>query len=496
MKSLNSTTSSNQILLLLVVVVCLALTASWGIRQLTPQLDDPEMNTAVGQAPATSVDPQPSHEESTEPVREDPTLATNPAKTPATQSTLKPTVVLPRQPLMINPEKLETECRLFVERLLKRLPLDPHALNLAAMYYSQSYQTAKADELWGKIIELKAEDPIVFHNWATNAIHQGDSERAIEILDLAEEKGMRDPQLDYQRAIALSNLGRDEEVEQLLKPLVDSKQMTAALWLQLGLSQIKLDNHAAARDSLMEAQKQGISNKPLLNGLITSSVRLRDREAAQRYRTELEALEEKITEFGQDQFQTRSASRIRTFSLGILGEGIEVYRLAGNLDDAEHTALRLLAIDPNQLEVCELLHRIYSDRDELSNQLVVLERMSELRPGYLLDYLRMAKTASQMGDHQRAEALLKLTISLGPEDATSWIAMAEYLMEQKLYHRAVWYIECALERDPNPQGQALLERAQQMKAAESSTTTSVPRSQPEQFPTVRALPVGQEPNRE
>lgn len=303
---------------------------------------------------------------------------------------------------------------------------------------------------------------------------------------------MRDPQLDYQRAIALSNLGRDEEVEQLLKPLIDAQQMTAALWLQLGLSQIKLDNHAAARESLLEARKQGISNKPLLNGLITSSVRLREREAAQGYQKELESLEEKITEFGQDQFQTRSESRIRTFSLGILGEGIEVYRLAGKLNDAEHTALRVLAIEPNQLEVCDLLHRIYTDRDELANQFAMLERMTELRPGYLLDYLRMAKTASEMGDQSRAEALLKLTISLGPEDAMSWIAMAEYLMEQKLYDRAVWYIEGALERAPSPEGQALLARALQMKAATgASTTTSPPRVEREPlFPTVRAQPMG------
>ena len=520
MKSSYSSTSSNHIFILLIVVIVAGLVASWGIRYYTPQVD-------VLAAPIALVQREHANEEvASEEIASEAngSTAANPVGrsaagySPAADSSLagsagapngagagkipQPTVLLPRQALVVTPEKLEAECELFIKRLLEQLPEDPHALNLGAMYYSQALQTAQADKLWVKILALKAEDPVVFHNWSTNAIHQGDSERALEILKLAEDRGMRDPQLEYQKAIALGNLGRDEEVLQLLAPRVATQQMSGSLWLQLGLSQIKLGKHAEARDALLEAKKQGISNKPLLNGLITASVRLGDREGAQGYRTELESMEEKITEFGEEQYQTRTTARIRTFSLGILGEGIEVYRLAGRLDDAEHTALRVLAIDPNQLEVYELLNRIYIDRNELANQLAVLERMSELQPGYLLNYLLMAKAAAMMGDHARAESLIKLTISLGPEDPTSWIAMAEYLMEQKRPQQAVWYIQRAQEIGPSPQGAALLELA--MKQAEGAPqgeaqaagsaqppVSAADRERP--FPTVRAMPVGRDP---
>ncbi len=436
-------TSGVQLIGLLLAVACFGLVASWAINRWSKDSKSAELAK--------------SGEQTSEATREQ--LDVETAKPSLNTVGMQPSVVLPRQSFAISGDQLESECGRFVERLLKTLPNDSVALNLAALYFARTQQTNKADGLWTKILAMSPKDLGLYFNWSANAIQKGQSERALEILDEAVRNGVKDPQLIYQRAVSLSNLGRDEEVETLLAPLVTSAEMDGTHWLQLGLSQSKLEKYEVARGSLLKARELGINNTSLLNGLVNCSARLKDRQAAEAYRSELLSIKEDVTEFGQKQYEARSESRIRALSLGILGEGIEVYRLAGRLVDAEHAALRVLAIEPNSLDICNLLVEIYIDKKEAHNQYAVLERLTELQPGYLLNYLLMAKAASIAGNHAQAEGLIKLTIASAPEDATSWSAMAEFLIERRRSAEAVWYIEQAIVRAPSRDAYWLLANA-------------------------------------
>jgi tetratricopeptide (TPR) repeat protein len=464
-----------QVVALLLVVVGGGLAASLGIRALMVETTSGQ-TAAAKSAEVPAETPQVKSEQVTVPPQPTP---------PVTAS-----VILPRVPLAIAPDKLDKECERFVERLVQKLPDDTLALNLAAMYYSQTQQTTRADELWKKCVKAAPKDPLIYHNWSTNAIHRGDSQQALQILDEAQKVGAEDVQLLYQRCIALSNLGRDEEVEAVLASNLANSKMNGSLWLQLGLSQLKLGKHKPASESLQKAKEDGILNKPLLNGLISCSARMKDREAAEKYRKELESLEEKVTDFGQTEFEARSEARVKTFSIGILGEAIEVYRRAGLLDDAEQTSLRVLLLNPDLAEVYELLAKIYAEKREPANQLAVLERLTEFQPGYLLNYLLMAKAASMCGDYAKAEALIKLTIAMGPEDRTSWIAMAEFFLEQQKPDKAIYYLHRAIELYPDDSaGYALLSRAYQMTGrVTEAKEADIEARRLTRIPTVRANP--------
>jgi predicted Zn-dependent protease len=479
----NNSIQPVQIIALLLVVGGGGVVASWGIRELmvnTP-IDSTAPTEVKNSAPATATKPS---EDAVLMVRDQVTGVLTPA------SPLTASVILPRVPLAVTPDKLEKECEEFVDRLVRKLPEDTLALNLAAMYYSKVQQTTRADELWQKCVKSAPKDPLIYHNWSTNAIHRGNSQQALEILDTAQKAGVEDAQLLYQRCIALSNLGRDEEVEGVLARNLANSQMNGPLWLQLGLSQLKLGKHQLALESLVKAKADGILNKPLLNGLISCSARLKDREAAEKYRKELESIEEKVTEFGQSEFEARSEERVKAFSIGILGEAIEVYRLAGMLEDAEQTALRVLSLNPELAEVYALLEKIYADKKEPANQLAVLERLTEFQPGFLLNYLLMAKAASMCGDSAKAEALIKLTIAMGPEDKTSWIAMAEFLLEQNKPKKAIYYLRRVIELSPEESaGYALLSRALNLTGQTAEAKEAdIEARRLTRIPTVRANP--------
>jgi tetratricopeptide (TPR) repeat protein len=455
---------------LLLLVVCFGLAASWIIKSWSYDSD-----TDVSRI----------EEASNNSVR--PSIDIETAKTPHDDVSLQPTIALPRQSFVISGDQLELECGSFIDRLQTNLPNDSKALNLAALFYSRTQQTIKADELWKKVLSMAPRDLSLYFNWSSNAIQQGQSDRALEILDQAERNGVRDPQLLYQRSVSLSNLGRDEEVESLLVPFATSKEMDGSHWLQLGLSQSKLGKHELARESLLRARELGVNGRTLLNGLINCSARLKDRQAAEAYRKELDSLKEEVTEFGQDQYEARSEARIRSVSMGIMGEGIEVYRLAGRPLDAEHAALRVLALEPNSADVCNLLLEIYVAKKEYHNQYAVLERLTELQPGNLLNYLLMAKAASMGGNQARAEGLIKLTIATAPEDVTSWIAMAEFLIERNRSAESVWYIEQAIVREPSRDAYKLLANA--LRASGQNDRAAIAEAKAEELtkiPTIRA----------
>jgi len=482
MSQTNNSIQPIQVIVLLLIVGGVGLAASWGLRTLN---HEPPSN----QSPS-GFDESGGDQSAIDPARKLALKESVGTQVAAQSSPTNATVILPRVPLAVSPDKLEKEVEQFVERLVHQLPEDTIALNLAAMYFSNTQQTSRADLLWEKCVKSSPEDAMIYHNWSTNAIHRGDSERALEILDRAKNCGIDDGQLLYQRCIALSNLGKDAEVESILASRVINSQMNGSLWLQLGLSQLKLGKHKLASESLRNAKEDGISNKPLLNGLISCSARLKDRETAEIYRKELESLEEKVTEFGQTEFEARSEARVKTFSIGILGEGVEVYRLAGLLEDAEQTSLRVLLLDPSLSEVYKILAKIYAEKKEPANQLAVLERLTEFQPGFLLNYLLMAKAASLCGDAAKAESLIKLTIAMGPEDSTSWIAMAEFLVEQGKPTKAIWYLRRALELSPDDSaGYTLLAKAHRMAGQDSDAKQAENNARRlTKIPTVRATP--------
>jgi tetratricopeptide (TPR) repeat protein len=194
---------------LLLLVVCFGLAASWIIKSWSYDSDTTDVSR-IEEASNNSVRPS---------------IDIETAKTPHDDVSLQPTIALPRQSFVISGDQLELECGSFIDRLQTNLPNDSKALNLAALFYSRTQQTIKADELWKKVLSMAPRDLSLYFNWSSNAIQQGQSDRALEILDQAERNGVRDPQLLYQRSVSLSNLGRDEEVESLLVPFATSKEM-------------------------------------------------------------------------------------------------------------------------------------------------------------------------------------------------------------------------------------------------------------------------------
>jgi tetratricopeptide (TPR) repeat protein len=370
-----------------------------------------------------------------------------------------PTVVLPEFAVPLDPGQFEIECERFVNELETQLPENPLALNVVAMYYSQMQQTTKADDLWRRCVQLAPNDPVYYLNWATNYLNRSESEEALVVLEQAIANGLDPGKFTYQKAIALAALSRDSEVEDLI--LSDLRQQprssddAAPLMLLLGQSQIKLGKIQEALKSFQAARAGGIYNKAVVNGLLTCSVRLKDKEAIDILRKELESFATEQEEFGQQRFDKRSEVEMRRFGLGIIGESIEVLRRAGDLRWAEAVGLRAVFLDPKNLDVYRLLAGVYRNKAEPQNEMVVYERICKLEPTDPLNYLLYARAAADAGHVEKAEGIIKHTIAMAPLDPACFAAMGEFLLEQGRPQDAAWYLRQAIAIDPSREGRLL-----------------------------------------
>lgn len=370
-----------------------------------------------------------------------------------------PSVVLPDFAVPLDPSEFETECERFAEELRTRQPDNPLALNVVAMYYSQMQQTTKADELWKRCVQLAPKDPIYYFNWATNYLNRSESELALKVMESAISNGLDRSIFTYQIAISLANLSRDAEVEELVSKDAKKGADNPSLLLLLGQSQVKLGKIAEARASFESARAAGVYNKALVNGLLTCSVRLKDKEAVEKYRQELESFTSEQQEFGQQRFDKRSEAEMRRFGLGIIGESIEVLRRAGDLTWAEAVGLRAIFLDPKNVDVYRLMADVYRDRQEPQNAMVVYERLCSLQPTDVLNHLYHARASADAGHIAKAEGILKYAVALAPLDPACFATMGEFLLEQGRAKEAAWYLRQAVSLDPSREGRSLYIRS-------------------------------------
>ncbi|XZE19427.1 hypothetical protein SH449x_004746 [Pirellulaceae bacterium SH449] len=472
----NPNPSFTPTLILLGIVACLAGAAAVGIYRFAGSLEEtaPELSDLQG------LGDMPKGQSTSGAAQNDPSVITRPAASlpeslvgeesrlaTSASSSLEvmaggprlPTLMLPEFVVPLDPGEFEIECERFVEELATQQPENPLALNVVAMYYSQMQQTTKADDLWRRSVKLAPEEPLYYLNWATNYLNRSESEQAIEVLEQAVAQGLDRSFFAYQFAISLAALSRDIEVEELILEDVSKKSksadIAAPLMLLLGQSQVKLGKIAEARESFEAARAGGLYNKALINGLLTCSVRLKDKEAIEQFRKELESFATEQDEFGQKQFDKRSEAEMRRFGLGIIGESIEVLRRAGDLRWAEAVGLRAVFLDPKNVDVYRLLAEVYRDREEPQNEMVVYERICKLEPNDALNYLFYARAAADAGHAEKAEGILKHAIAMAPLDPALFAAMGEFLLERGRAKDAVWYLRQAVSLDPSQEGRLL-----------------------------------------
>lgn len=374
---------------------------------------------------------------------------------------------LPANPAVASKEALESEATFVAQRLVKAMPDEPMALHVLAMLEAQLHHTARAAELWTRCIELDPGTEPYYVNLAAIALDRGDSQLAVETLQRAQQNGLNSPNISHHLGVALNSLGRPEEAVEVVRETLESEPRSAAHWLILGQAELQLGKIAEAEKSLRKAVELGAETKAAYFSLFNVCMRLGKREEALGFREKYESFAEDSHLPVEDRYQVLSEAEARRICVSVLSEASALLLAIPDAKMAEHLLLRVLALDPENQAACLELADIYTKSKSVGNEIVVRERLLELDRLNLLNYLHLAKAYATGKMPGRAEATIKLGISLAPQTVIGYSAMTDFLLEQKQPAKAQWYVEQALALKPSRQGYELLARTLQAQGKQS-----------------------------
>lgn len=367
-------------------------------------------------------------------------------------------VQLPRVAVPADKDALEAEATFVVEELLDAYEEDARALHVSAMLNAQLHNTQQAQESWEKCVELEPDIEVFYVNLAAIALDRGDAQAAVDTLRKAMSRGISSTDILHHLGIALLSTGDANEAAEVAQQVLDTNPNAGAHWLILGQAQLKLGETQAAESSLKNAIALGVTTKPAYFALLNATLRNGKREEAMEVQAIYQGFqEEKLA--ADERYQVLSKAEALRVCLSTLGESAALYQDRQEFETAEHLYLRMLALQPDHKSAINELAAIYQAQGDTREELAVYERLTEVDSLNLLNYLYLAKAASGVGQNDRAEAAIKLAISMSPETVTGYAAMAEFLLEDDQAEKALWYLRRAVRLKPSQEGFRLLARA-------------------------------------
>ncbi|MCI0357620.1 MAG: tetratricopeptide repeat protein, partial [Planctomycetaceae bacterium] len=368
----------------------------------------------------------------------------------------RPTITLAASAVPGTAESLQLEAENVAGELLARYPDLPDALHVGALLRARLRQTEQAQQLWKRCVELAPQTDQYRVNLAAIAMDRGNNELAAEALEPAVAAGRYTPDVTHHLAVALSNLGRNEEAEQLVVKAAGRHPLSAAHWLVLGQARLKLGKLAEADNDLRKALELGSRSPDLYFALANVCARQGKNDEAAALRQKFAELKAKEPLSAQERYQVLSTAEARQTALAVMIEAATVHARQKDSQEAERLLLRAIALDPGHVPACKALADLYESEGLLPEQRVVYERLVQIEPLNVANYGTLADLAAQLGEPAAAEAALKQAISVEPDLAAAYTTLAQFYLQEGKPSKARWYAQEALRRSETAQGYVLL----------------------------------------
>jgi tetratricopeptide (TPR) repeat protein len=374
---------------------------------------------------------------------------------PRASAPQEPTVMLATAPVPASAEAMQAEAQRASADLLASFPEQAEAVHVAAMTHAQLRQTAEAQRLWQKCIELAPQSEQYRVNLAVVAMDRGNSELAAQTLQELTSAGSKSPEVLHHLALALSNLGRNEQAVQTIQQALAAQPRYAAGWLVLGQTQLKGGDPADAETSLRKAIDLGIHSADAYFALATACARQGKEDEAAGFRKQYDQLSASQPLAARERFQVLSSAEARRTAVVVLTEAAIVYSRLQDPAAAENLLLRAIALDPASVASCRTLAELYMVVGRPADERVVRRRLVEIEPYSFENCVDLAKVSAQLGDESGAEAALKLALAVRPE-AVAHGTLAQFYLQAGKAKEAHWHAQQAARLKPTAEAYVFL----------------------------------------
>ncbi len=315
-------------------------------------------------------------------------------------------------------EVLEKESVKIAQNLIQDFPCDSDSLGAMGMLYNRCDQTAKALEYWEKALAGNPNRADLYDSMATIALRKGEYGKAEELCRIGLGKSGEMPHLHYQRAEALSGLGRAEESLPELQIAIQLSPENGDFHCLLGKTYSLLNEYGKAKISYETAVKLQPRSVAAHYGLAVACAKLEMGDESNRVMEQYRKLKAKNME---DQRSRRGIADDAMKYWRILAmtcsDAATVYLAHGRPERAEPLLRRGAAADPNNTGCRVQLAQLLFHSKRLPETISILRELIKIEPENTLFYLRLGMIYARIGQLDEARKAAKKATELAPDSA-------------------------------------------------------------------------------
>jgi tetratricopeptide (TPR) repeat protein len=260
-------------------------------------------------------------------------------------------------------ESLKNEATQIARLLTAKFPNDAYCHDLlAGVQYRLAGETAKADELWQKSIQLDRKFLPPYFGRASIAWSQGDIETAIQLMQQVLQQDPNSADAQIYLANALIESGRFEEAVKTVEATNSSAPMSVANCLLLGKAYMQLDEFSKAVQYYERAVQLNTNCWEAYYGLAQANQRLGHAEEARQQLAKFKSLQGASDQSTSVRSIELDADFVRQEVVGVCLAAGEICNRHGEFDAAERYLLRAAALDPRDPRSRQALQQLYEQQ--------------------------------------------------------------------------------------------------------------------------------------
>ncbi|MCI0334119.1 MAG: tetratricopeptide repeat protein [Planctomycetes bacterium] len=300
--------------------------------------------------------------------------------------------------------------------LVTDYPGDAQALNVQARRHYLLIETDAAVRLWRECLDLDPDYPDAFFGLGLVATDRGEYEEAIErYQDVARLDG-DDPRVPVLLAKNLLLAGRAEDAVLILEQHVTTQRTSVEAWEMLGQAHLQAQQFDRAAQCFEVAVESLPTLRDALYGLARSHAGLGDTQKAEFYAEKFRKLDDARRTKNNEDAQAGDPRFAWRVAAQTYADAARVRTAHGDARRAEDHLLRAVLLQPASTSHLEQLQRSLQERGADAEAAEVGERIVQIAPQQLEQWLNLGWLYSKLQQPNQAIAACKKAIELNPDD--------------------------------------------------------------------------------
>ncbi len=383
------------------------------------------------------------------------------------------TLDLPKVRLVKETKALQEELREATREMMETFPQDSGSWHLAAQVESELSQSAKAEEYWGRCLELKPRHFGPYLGLAELMTSKGQFQDATQVLQKVFELGGSTGEVYLKLGEAYENQGMLTESLKALTTGVKLFPQESNLLYGLGRLQAQSEQLSDAEENLKRAIALGGESKQNLSTLVGVLMRLEKRDEAITVR---ERLKEISNQGNSTTGQGESAFQL-AYDAALSIAAFRIFEGCGNLcyqqrryPLAEKYLVRAIGQDPSKSSVWIALSEVLLHQSKYGDVIQVLQQINVLEPENLITRVNLASIAFKVGNAQLAESALVEALQIDPNSEIVLVTLAKLHAAVGKFDKAKEVVASLMKLNSSPDVLQLKESIE--KAANQARTPS------------------------